>query len=105
MTENPCVGITEEYFMDRNKVYMRRISNVADVWFEPSLTSPNYTGTFADGQKISFDPNTVDWENLERTCKNWSQRILLRQFAAQLDRDLTKRHADNLKRDSNFGAC
>lgn len=63
-----------------HKMNMRMIANVADVLFEPSLTSPKYTGTFADGQRITFDPNTVDWDQLERTCKFWSRRHIIDAF-------------------------
>lgn len=84
------------YWMDEMIIVqkMRAISNVADVLFEPSLTSPKYTGTFADGQRVSFDPFTVDWVQLERTCRHWSQRLLWRQFAKFLNDDLTKRTSD-----------
>lgn len=77
-TENPCAALLT------TKDRMRAIANVADVLFEPSLTSPKYTGTFADGQRITFDPNTVDWQQLERTCRNWSQRYIIREFGKSL---------------------
>lgn len=84
---------------------MRGISNVADVLFEPSLTSPHCTGTFADGQRISFNPYTVDWVQLERTCRFWSHKYITNQFGEAIanSHKNVKSIMDKLQLSSEYG--
>lgn len=82
---------------------LRAISNVADVLFEPSLTFPYCTGTFADGQRISFDPFKVDWEQLERTCRFWSESYLDREFANAISQSSHKYIMEKMRLNEKYG--
>lgn len=97
-TENPCAALLT------TKDRMRAIANVADVLFEPSLTSPKYTGTFADGQRITFDPNTVDWEQLERTCRYWSRKFVTSELGKAIgDRTVSQNWLKKMQLSSEYG--
>lgn len=99
---------------------MKAIDEVSDLFFKPSLISPFITAVFSDGQKISFNPDTVDWDHLERTCVFWSEKCFKRQyemagrigtrgsyedFKKLLLRIKHNRIANKMILSSNYGAC
>jgi hypothetical protein len=112
------VELTKDLAMCHER--LKAIDEVADVFIQRSLTDPFYTVMFSDGQKISFDPNTVDWDQLERTCLFWSEHCFRRLYvqAGKIGtpssyEDFKKlmlsikvnRMATKMILSSNYGAC